>query len=141
MFLTVKRFRQDSKVSQSPAKATSETFSNDLHSSASSLDYYSSLTNDPFQQKAGLNRVEVSNHRSPPVAERCTNAKNTTADTSNSALARLNFNTHTLFAFRVSSISQAHTCSLIASPVPLKTTSTAIILKITSMRMMIPPTQ
>lgn len=109
MFLTVKRFKQDSKVSQSPGTKHSETFSNDLCSSVSSLDNCSPLNNDPFQSQMPWTRIEASNAAAIPAVERCTIAKNTSTDTSNSTLARLNFNTHTLFAFRVSSISQAHT--------------------------------
>lgn len=82
----------------------------------SSPDFYSPLAFDHYWQKTGLSRVEIQNQRSALAAERCKIAKQITADTSNSTLARLNFNTHTLFAFRVSStISQAHTTfSLIA---------------------------
>ena len=75
MFLTVKRFKQDSKVSQSPAMS-SETFLNDLHSSVPSPEPNSnpSLEQNLLDGRAwGKNEVYSGLYPSTEAGDRCIN--------------------------------------------------------------------
>ena len=112
MFLTVKRSRLDCEVSQnkpSGAIRNSESFSKGLSFPACSTEPAAKTNNnEALRQWKEQTLVEETqflySSDQTAAADRCTQSKHA-AEGSNTTLSRLNFNTHSLFAFRVSSIS------------------------------------